>query len=170
MLITTDFLEKRSAPSLLVRVFKTEFDNSANFDEVMRYLMYGQNMSYMRYANWLIVRCMNRAQNIRYALFAAKLACPVYRAIAAAESAILDESVTARKFADTEANSVYGIDNIKSANSAGVYAAYTASCYAPYLTAEIAVEAAIETFNDVNKKIEAFVDILTYGMTLMDED
>ena len=74
--LTTRWLKKQEACSDAIEWFESqkETDPIKIIKKLIRYDSYGK----LQWANWFIVRLMNKKQNVQYAIFAAELALCVF--------------------------------------------------------------------------------------------
>ena len=156
MKLTSKWLKEKSACSGGIAWF--EKCGLASSVPVLKKLI---SEDHLDWANWLIVRLMDRKQKIQYAIFAAESVLEVYekrrpgddrprKAIEAAKAVLQYDSAANRKAA--------------AAYAAAAYAAYAAAdaaaaAYAAYAAAADAADAA-------RKKLR--LKILSYGMKLLD--
>ena len=155
--ITKEFLQKINACSSAMEVGEENKAFNKPADEMINSIMdYGR----FDWANWLIVRLINKKQKVQYAIFAAELVVDIYekrcpdndkprKAIEAAR-AYLKNPCKKTKDAAYAAATAYA--------AAAAYAAYAAAddAAAAYAAADAAYAAA-----DVKKQI------INYGLTLI---
>ena len=76
--VTLKWLQDNNACEPAVKKFIEIFGKSADLKRIIKYTIDENNDTYLQYANWLIVRKMNHAQQIRYAIFAAEQVLNIY--------------------------------------------------------------------------------------------
>jgi len=172
MRITLDYLKKKRACPEGVAAFKQRFGESAELADVINYAIEGRKMRELRYANWLVVRCMTKPQQIAYAIYAAELVLYIYeakypdgnapsKAIGAAKAYLANPCVETRNaaayaaaYAAYTAHAAYAAAD--AAADAAAYAAYAAcAVYAAAYAAYAAVAADADAAADVLSKILA---------------
>jgi len=131
------------------------------------------------WANWLMVRLLNRKDKIRYAVYAAKLVLKIYeekhpndkrprKAISAAENVIKLDSKKNRAAAADAADAAYAAyataTTTTAAAAAAADAAAAAAADAAYATA--AAAAAADAADAIDKK-KIQVKIMKYGIKLI---
>ncbi len=128
-------------------------------------------MSKKRYewANWLIVRLMDKPQYVAYAIYAAEQVIDIYekkypndvrprKAIEAAKEYLKNPS---------EENKCAAANAARAAARAAANAAYAAADAAAYAAADAAADAAYAAADAARKKLQ--IKILKYGLKLMRE-
>ena len=78
MKITLEFLASKNACKEGRGAFNKKFGAEAELEDVIKKCIRSKDYGNLRYANWLIVRCMNKKQSVKYAIYAAKMALHIY--------------------------------------------------------------------------------------------
>ncbi len=185
MKITQEWLESKNACSpSLKHVIKNNYIGLKIKDFISKL------MSENRFsdANWLIVRCMDKSQNVKYAIFAAEQVLHIFEAkypddkrprsaIEAAKRYLENPCKETRGAADAAYAAAYAAADAAAgagaaAGAAGTYAADAAdAAYAAYAAAAYAAAAAYTAdadaayAADARKKVQT--KILNYGLTLI---
>jgi hypothetical protein len=156
------------------------------FDKIIK----SENHIYLAWANWLIIRLMNDAQRISYAIYAAKQVLPIYEkkypkdnrprtAIVAAEKCIKSntkknkdaahDAYSAAVYAACAAtNPITACDSAARAAQAAAYAAQAAVAYTPARSAHAAVGSANIAYAEATDKMKT--KILQYGLNMLEDN
>ena len=190
--ITKTFLQKLCACNSAMRIAEQENWFGLPADELInKAIAYGR----FDWANWLIVRLMNRKQKVQYAIFAAELVIDIYekkypdndkpkKAIEAAKAYLKNPSKKTKSDASNAANAAaYAAANVAAdaaanvaayaANVAANVAAYAANAAAnvtAYAAANVAADAANVAADAANAAANVAAikkQIITYGLTLI---
>ena len=152
MQITNEFLKEKNACIEGIKWSQLQEDRDAQ--KFIRALLEDNHFDW---ANWVIVRCLKKETNIKYAIFAAEFVIDIYekkypedtrprKAIQAAKD-YLDGKITVHA-ADAAANAAYAAADAAyaAADAAAAYAAYAAyatyAAAAAYFAARAAADAA----------------------------
>jgi len=134
------------------------------------------------WANWLIVRVMNRKQYLAYAIFAAEQVIDIFekkypddkrprKAIDAAKAVLANDTPDTRSAADAAYASYVASYAASYAAAAAAYAAYAAyaadAAYAAYAAEDAAADAAYATAADERRTMK--IKILEYGIKLLED-
>ena len=180
--ITTKFLVSHNAcKSGMVWVTENKLIGLSAIDFLNK-LIEADNLDW---ANWLIVRVMNKKQKVQYAIFAAEQVIDIYekkyptddrprKAIEAAKEYLAHPSVKNKTAAYAAGYTYYSVAADAAAAAAdAAYAAatatYAAAAYAAYAAAAYAAyaAAAYAAFADAAVKTQMRLTILNYGLTLL---
>jgi hypothetical protein len=168
--ITKQWLRKQGACGEAVQAWNGEKDHGTiiTLNRLIKHKQYD-------WANWLIVRVMERKRYLRYAIYAAKQVIAIYEkrypgddqprlAIRAAEKCLMADTKKNRAAAYAAANAAYAAAN------AAAYAAAYAAANAAYAAANAAYAAAYAAANAAYApKQKMQLKILRYGMRLLKE-
>ena len=174
--ITKTFLQKLCACNSAMRIAEQENWFGLPADELInKAIAYGR----FDWANWLIVRLMNRKQKVQYAIFAAELVIDIYekkypdndkpkKAIEAAKAYLKNPSKKTKSDASNAANeAAYAAANVAADAAANVaaYAANVAANAAAYAAANVAADAANVAAYAANASIKR--KIIEFGISLI---
>lgn len=176
--ITIDFLQRKNACAGGVAAFIDAFPGreSVPLDEVVRFAIEDGKSFHLKYANWLLNRCMTQRQRMRYAIFASENALPYHErrhpknktprnAINAAKMVLKRNTEANRAAALAAYDAIQTTDDIQVFDVVFVaYAAYDCT-YAAYAV-DIAYSAAV--FVDATYGAATRIKILAYGIGLKD--
>ena len=131
------------------------------------------------WANWLIVRMMNRKQKISYAIFAAEQVIDIYErknpndnrpreAINAAKAVLKRDNVKNRKTADAAADAAddAAADTADDAAADAAYAAAAAAAYAAYAAYTDAATYAADAYT-ADARTEMQITIINHGIKIL---
>jgi len=153
-----------------------EWFKSHPIENPIKLLNYSINNRFrLDWANWLIVKLMNKKQRVQYAVFAAKLVLPIYqkkypdddrpeKAIEAAERYLNRQSTKNKNAAAAYAAAAYAAD---AAAAYAAYAAYAADAAYAYAAAYAAAAYAAAAYAADADKEKIQIKILKYGLTLL---
>jgi hypothetical protein len=71
-MITTKWLRDNSACEDGIKIFASVFGDNAELKTIINYAIEQKSGKLLDYANWLVVRCMNRTSQIKYAIYVAE--------------------------------------------------------------------------------------------------
>jgi hypothetical protein len=186
MKITIELLKKLGACSEMREVFSKQKESDA-----VKLIAKMIRLKKLDWANWLIVRLLDRLNNIRYAVFAAKKVLGLYerkypsddrprRAIEAAKLVIAEDTEENRNAANSAAYAANSAAYAAYSSNSAAYAAYAASyatytatyaTYAVTYSTSAAYAASAAAANAANVSADAYAEIKTeiirYGITLM---
>ena len=174
MKITKEWLKEQNACSLGYDWFVKQ--SATDHDAVIAALM---NINRFDWANWLIVRLMDKAQKVKYACHAARLVLPIYeeykpgddrprKAIEAAESGDAARAATAANAAADAANAAYDAATAAYDAAAAAYDAASAAAYAAYAyAAAAAYDAATAAAYAYDAATETKTKIINYVLSLI---
>ena len=177
MKITKEWLKKQNACKPGYDWFIRQYDT--DHELVIASLM---KIDRFDWANWLIVRLMDKAQKVKYACHAARLVLPIYeeykpgddrprKAIEAAESGDAARAATAANAAAAAAYDAYDAAAAAYDAAAAAYAAATAAATAAYAAyayaAAAAYDAATAAAYAYDAATETKTKIINYGLSLI---
>jgi hypothetical protein len=156
MKITLEKLTEWNACKDDIKAFKAQSETDAV--TLIELMIATSDIEKIKWANWLIVRVMDRKQRIRYAVFAAELALPIFEKKYPEDKRPRNAIEAAKKCLenDTEEN-----------REAAYYAAYSAAYYAANVA--YAVANAV-TVTAAMADAETLKKILEYGIKILKED
>jgi len=153
--ITRTWLRKHNACKEAVIEFKKS--NITDLFEILSVLIKSNNKEKLEWANWLIVRTMNKTQKVQYAIFAAELVINIFEKEYPKDKRPRKAIEAAKKYLKRQ--------SIKNKNAAyAAYAAAVASAAAAAYAAAYAAAAAAVAADDYNKTL---IKILKNGVKLI---
>jgi hypothetical protein len=178
MKITVEKLNEWNACKDGIKAFKAQAETDAV--KLIELMIATGDIEKIKWANWLVARLMDSKQRIRYAVFAAELALPIFekkypdddkprKAIEAAKKCLendTEENREAAYYAADAASAAYAAYAAYSAAYDAADAAYAA--YAAYYAAEAAFYAADYAASAAYR--ETLLKIIKYGIKILKED
>ena len=141
MKITVKLLREQRACGPGIVAFQKQFQKPVELASVVKYAIKSKDFELLRYANWLIVRCLTHEQKVEYAIHAAELVIGIYekkypsntaprKAIEAAKAYLANPCEKTKKAADAAADAAYAAADAACATDAAA-AARAASISGP---------------------------------------
>jgi len=159
MKLTRTWLRKHNACKEAVIEFKKS--NITDLFEILSVLIKSNNKEKLEWANWLIVRTMNKTQQVQYSIFAAELVIDIFEKEYSKDIIPRKAIAAAKKYLKRQ--------SIKNKNAADVAAVAAAATYAVATYAAAAADAAAYAAyaTDYNKTL---IKILKNGIKLVKRD
>jgi hypothetical protein len=180
--ISVKYLKSLNACNEAIEEFAEQRER--NTLKLFNKIIKSENHKYLNWANWLIVRLMNRKQRIQYVVYAAKQVLSIFEkkypndkrprtAIKAAEKCIKADSNKNRNAAYAAHAAAYAAADATAhaaahAAYATAYAAYAAA-HAAYATAHAAAYAAADAAADAGRN-KMKIKILKYGLNILEDN